>query len=63
VAPEIKAGPNVHNEFYFSDFRETDGIRQWRTVEWFRDGQPGGRAEVTSVRFLTEVDEQLLNEP
>ncbi len=55
--------PHKHLEFYFSDYKETDGIQQWHKLEWSWDGQPGGYEEVTSVRFLAEVDETLLIGP
>ncbi len=60
---QTTARPNKHLELYFSDYRETEQIQQWRKMEWSWDGKQGGYFEVTAVRFLGTADEKLLTEP
>jgi len=54
---------NVRQEFYFSDYRETDGLKHWRKVALRRNGFASADFEVTSVRFLHTVNEKLFQEP
>jgi hypothetical protein len=65
LSPYINApaGPNKHLEIYFSDYRETDQIKQWHKMEYSDGNGAAGSFEVTSVRFLNEVDEKLLTQP
>jgi hypothetical protein len=55
----IKTGQQVLWEHHFSDYREADGIKQWRFEEAFLDGQPFATLEVTDVRFFDEMQPEL----
>jgi hypothetical protein len=59
--PQPGAGENrqVLWEHYFSDYRETDGIKQWRRLDAQNDGQPFVTLEVTGVKFFDEMRPEL----
>jgi hypothetical protein len=42
---------NVFREYYFSGYRETNGIKMWRKLEALEDGKEYAVFEVTSVIF------------
>jgi hypothetical protein len=60
---EVKVDKKVLQEFYFSDYRPTDGLKHWRKVGARRNGWPTADFEVTGVRFLRKVDETQFQEP
>ena len=46
-------------EHYFSDYRETEGIKQWRKVEVDHDGKRFSTLTVTNVEFFDEMRPEL----
>jgi hypothetical protein len=46
-------------EHYFSDYRETDGIKQWRRLEAHNSGRPFATLDVTEVRFFDEMQPEM----
>jgi hypothetical protein len=49
----------AHWEHNFSDYRETDGIKQWWREEVFIDSQPFSTLEVTGVQFFDDMQPDL----
>jgi len=46
-------------EHYFSDYRETDGIKQWRRLEAHNSGFPFAKLDVTEVKFFDEMQPEM----
>lgn len=44
-------------EFFFSDYQTTDGIKQWRKQEQWRDGKSYSVFTVSDVRFMEKTDD------
>jgi hypothetical protein len=57
--PHLRFTPNeTFVEFYFSDYKKTDGINHWRRQEQWRDGRKYSELTVSDVRFFNENDDQ-----
>jgi hypothetical protein len=52
-------GRQVLWEHYFSDYREADGIKQWRRLEAHTGGRPFATLDVTGVEFFDEMRPEL----
>ena len=46
-------------EFYFDNYRVTDGVNHWGTADQWRNGREYSHSEISRVRFFTEVDDSL----
>jgi hypothetical protein len=60
---DAKVDRKMLQEFYFSDFRQTDGLKHWRRIAAYRNGRLSANFEVSSVRFLRKVDDTLFDQP
>jgi DNA-directed RNA polymerase subunit RPC12/RpoP len=55
----IAAAKETYWEHYFSDYRETEGIKQWRKLEVHNDGRLFATLAVSEVHFYDELRSEL----
>jgi hypothetical protein len=56
-------GKEVAQEVVFSDYRETDGVKHYRALTAYRDGQKVIEAKVREVEFFDKLDKKVFAKP
>jgi hypothetical protein len=53
----------VHQEVFFSDYREKDGLKHYQKIVALRDGKKVIEARVTEVEFFEKLDAKVFAKP
>ena len=56
-------GKEVTQEVLFGDYRETDGLKHYRTLTVYRDGKKVIAVTVVNLEFFTKLDNSLFTRP
>jgi hypothetical protein len=56
-------GMEVTQEVVFSDYRETDGVKHYRTLTAYRDGKKVIEAKVREIEFFDKLDKKVFAKP
>ena len=56
-------GKEVPQEVVFSDYRETDGVKHYRTLTAYRDGKKIIDAKVREIEFFDMLDKKVFAKP
>ncbi|MBX9681894.1 MAG: hypothetical protein K2X38_24320 [Gemmataceae bacterium] len=57
------ARDSTHVEFYFSDYRNVNGVKHWHFREQWRDGRPYSESTITEIQFFSQDDPSLFSIP
>jgi hypothetical protein len=50
-------------EVVFSDYQEKDGLKHYKAITAYRDGQKLIEAKVTEIELLQKLDEKVFAKP
>jgi hypothetical protein len=56
-------GKEVTQEVVFGDYRETDGLKHYRTLTAYRDGKKWVEAKVVELEFFDRLDKKVFARP
>jgi hypothetical protein len=63
MAKELDGDPEIKFEFLFSDHKDFGGVRTCSKMTWKKDGKPYVERELTEVKPLAKLDDNILGKP